>query len=207
MKKEIALEMLWHEKNISHTFPVSIVTTIDKDGQVNAAPFALILPFCISADTPQMLLISCTEWHTSKNIEETGEFVINYAPYSLMKKVTETSLFYPDGVNEIDKAGLTALPALHVKPPRIEECYQHIECRLNHVAPTSNELQNNFVGDVLAVTADNQLLNKGQLERALAADPLLYYGMSDLLNFKANFAGIDKAVTYTPPKIDITDED
>ncbi len=47
---------------------------------------------------------------------------------------------YYEEVNEIEKTGLTAMPACMVAPPRIEECYQHIECRLNQVVrPTENQ--------------------------------------------------------------------
>jgi len=64
--------------------------------------------------------------HTSMvgYIEATGEFVINYAPFSLKEKVVETGLMFSEGINELEKAGLTAIPALTVKPPRIEECFQ-----------------------------------------------------------------------------------
>jgi len=133
MKKEITPEFLWHLNNVVLTFQIAIVTTIDDGGRVNAAPFGLVFPFCSSLENPQMLVSSNSMWHTSQNIESTKEFVINYAPYSLIEKVAKTGLMYSDGVNEIDKAGLTAIPALKVKPPRLEECFQHIECRLNQI--------------------------------------------------------------------------
>ena len=176
MKKEVTPEFMWHLNNVILTFQIAIVTTVDGEGRVNAAPFGLTLPFCSSADKPQMLLCSNSVWHTSQNIEATGEFVINYAPYSLMGKVVETGLMYPEGVNEIKKAGLTSLPALKVKPPRIEECFQHIECRLNQIIHPS-EYQNNFIGDVLSITINEELLDKGEEEMLKAADPLFLFGI------------------------------
>lgn len=201
MKKEITPELIWHLNNAIFTFQIAIVTTIDSKGSVNAAPFGLILPFSVSPEKPQMLLCSNNIWHTSQNIESTGEFVINYAPYSLIEKVSETGLFYSAGVNEIEKAGLTSLPALKVKPPRIEECYQHIECRLNQII-RPNEHQNNFVGDVLSITINEELSGRVREEMLKAADPLLLFGM-DITRYQGNYAEIGKTITYAPPKTDV----
>ena len=108
---------------------------------------------------------------------------------------------YSAGVNEINKAGLTAIPALKVKPPRIEECFQHIECRLNQIIRPS-ESQNNFIGDVLSISMNEELLNKGREEMLTIADPLLLFGM-DISRFQGNYAGVGKSTVYTPPKTEI----
>lgn len=201
MKKEVTPEFMWHLYNVVLTFQVAIVTTVDSEGRVNAAPFGLILPFCSNSDKPQMLLCSNSVWHTAQNIEATEEFVINYASYSLMEKVAEAGLMYSEGVNEIEKAGLTSLPALKVKPPRIEECYQHIECRLSQIIHP-NEYQNNFIGDVLSITINEELLGKGREEMLKAADPLLLFGI-DVTTFQGNYAKVGKTTAYAPPKTEV----
>ncbi len=201
MKKEITPEFMWHLNNVFLAFQIAIVTTIDDGGQVNAAPFGLVSPFCSSPDNPQMLLCSNNVWHTSQNIESTKEFVINYAPYSLIEKVVKTGLMYSAGVNEIEKAGLTAIPALKVKPPRIEECFQHIECRLDQVIRPSND-QNNFIGDVVSLTINEELLGKGQDEMIKAADPLMLFGM-DITKFQGNYGRIGETIIYAPPEKDV----
>ncbi len=201
MKKEITPDFLWHLNNVVLTFQIAIVTTIDDGGRVNAAPFGLVFPFCSSLENPQMLLCSNSMWHTSQNIESTKEFVINYAPYSLIEKVAKTGLMYSAGVNEVDKAGLTAVPALKVKPPRLEECFQHIECCLNQII-RPNESQNNFIGDVLSISMNEELLNKGREEMLKIADPLLLFGM-DISRFQGNYAGVGKTTVYAPPKTEL----
>ena len=200
MKKEVKPDFMWHLNDAIITFQITIVTTINKAGQVNAAPFGLVFPFCSSESNPQMLLCSNNVWHTSQNIEETGEFVINYAPFSLKEKVVETGLMFSEGVNEIDKVGLTALPALTVKPPRIEECFQHIECRLNRIIRPS-EQQNNFIGDILSITINQELLEKGNEEMLKAADPLFLFGI-DVLKMQGNYARVGETTTYAPPSLD-----
>ena len=201
MKKEVIPEFLWHLNNVMLTFQVAIVTTVNSEGQVNAAPFGLIFPFSINPDKPQMLLCSNNVWHTSQNIEDTREFVINYAPYSLMEKVADTGRMYSAGVNEMEKAGLTPLPAVKVKPPRIEECFQHIECRLNQVIRPS-EYQNNFIGDVLSFSMNEELLDKSKEEMLKIVDPLFLFGM-DITKNLGNYAGISKITAYAPPKKDL----
>ena len=204
MKEEIVPEFLWHMDKVLLSFQVSIVTTIDEQGRVNAAPFSLVFPFSCAAN-PQMMIVTYGEWHTAKNILATKEFVINYAPYSLIKQVGETSLFYPEGVNELDKAGLTAIPSLIVKPPRIKECYQHIECRMNQVL-LPNEMQKNFIGDVVSITANEEILNAhSRQEKLRKGDPLMLYGM-ELMEFHAFYGGIEREQDYAPPNTAVEEE-
>ncbi len=194
MKKEVTPEFMWHLNNVIIAFQVTIVTTVDGEGRVNAAPFGLVLPFSSSPENPQMMVCSNTMWHTSQNIEAQGEFVINYASYSLMEKVAECGRMHPEGVNEIERAELTALAALKVKPPRIEECFQHIECRLNRII-RPGEYQNNFIGDIVSISMNEELLSKEE-EVLKAADPLFLFGI-DITEFRGNYAGIGKTTTYT----------
>jgi flavin reductase (DIM6/NTAB) family NADH-FMN oxidoreductase RutF len=201
MKKEVTPDFMWHLYSAIITFQIAIVTTVDTNGRVNAAPFGLILPFCSDPENPQMLLCANSVWHTSQNIESTGEFVINYASYSLLEKVVEAGRFYSEGVNEIEKAALTPLPALKVKPPRIEECFQHIECRLDQVIRPCKD-QINFIGDVVSLTINEELLGKGQDEMIKAADPLLLFGM-DVTKYLGNYGRIGETITYAPPKKDV----
>ena len=161
MKKEILPEFLWHLDEVVFAFQTTIITTVDAQGRVNAAPFGLVYPFSTGSN-PQLLAGVNSRWHTARNIEATGEFVVNYAPFALLEQVAQTGLLYPEGVNELEKAGLTALPALKVKPPHIAECYQHIECRLDHII-RPNENQMNFIGDVISITLDEELIGKEKL--------------------------------------------
>jgi flavin reductase (DIM6/NTAB) family NADH-FMN oxidoreductase RutF len=195
MKKEIVPDFLWHLDEVVLAFQTTIVTTVDKDGRVNAAPFGLVFPFSTGAN-PQLLVGINSRWHTAHNIEATGEFVVNYAPFSLLEQVAQTGLLYPEGVNELDKAGLTALPALTVKPPRIEECFQHIECRLNHII-RPNENQLNCIGDIISISLNEELIGKPKRERVMASDPLFLLGM-DITTFTGLYGKINKTKSYAP---------
>jgi len=200
-KKEITPEFMWHLDQLVLTFQVAIVTTVDEHGRVNAAPFGLVLPFCSDPENPQMLLCSNSVWHTAQNIETTGEFVLNYTSRPMLEKTAQTGLLYPEGTNELEKAGLSPIDSLAVRPPRIQECFQHIECRVNHVMHPS-EHQSNFVGDILSITADADLIDKDQDHKLKAADPLLLFGM-DITTLTGNYAGVGKTTAYAPPRTDV----
>jgi flavin reductase (DIM6/NTAB) family NADH-FMN oxidoreductase RutF len=45
---------------------------------------------------------------------------------------------FDHGVNEIEKAGLTALPSLKIRPPRIAEAPVQMECRLDRIVQFGN---------------------------------------------------------------------
>jgi len=77
-KESIELHVMWHINALLHAYPVTLVTSVDGNDNINAAPYSLVLPFCSSPKNPQMLLIANKNWHTAKNIEATGEFVLNY---------------------------------------------------------------------------------------------------------------------------------
>ena len=70
--------------------------------------------------------------HTSNNVLTTGEFVVNVVPFdrAILEKVQVTALSFPQGVNELEIAHLTAIPSRIVKPPRIGECLSHFECKV-----------------------------------------------------------------------------
>lgn len=200
MKKEATPGFMWHLNDVMLVFQVAIVTTVNEQEQVNAAPFGLVFPFCSNAQNPQMLLSSNRMWHTAQNIEQNGEFVINYAPFALLEKAVYTGLMFSEGINELEKAGLTPIPALKLKPPRVEECFQHIECRLNRIIRPS-EQQVNFIGDIVAVSLDENLARCKQETMAKSADPLFLYGI-DIMTMAGNYARLGETTTYAPPTID-----
>ncbi len=201
MKKEVTLDLMWHLNEVVIPFPVTIVTTLDQQGRVNAAPFGLVLPFSNDKDKPQMLLCSASMWHTAANIEATGEFVINYVPYRVMEQAAQTGLMYSEGINELGKAGLTEIPSLHVRPPRIEECFQHFECRLDRVL-RPNDHQSNFVGDIVSVSINEELIGQSRTEKLSAAEPLLLFGV-DITTFRGDYAAVGKTRSYAPPLDDV----
>lgn len=65
---------------------------------------------------------------TARNIRETGEFVVNLVDEDTADAMNLTSAELEFGVNEIEHAGLTAVPSSMVTPPRIAESPVALEC-------------------------------------------------------------------------------
>jgi flavin reductase (DIM6/NTAB) family NADH-FMN oxidoreductase RutF len=61
-------------------------------------------------------------------------------------------LEFPPRVNELEKAGLTALPSKIVKPPRIAECRSHFECKVEWTKQWLHRVM--VVGKVAAASVD-----------------------------------------------------
>lgn len=110
-----------------------IVTTQNKKGQVNAAVFSNLTS--VSTDPERIIMGVYKPWDTIKNLRQTKEFVVNLPSKDLLEQVwicgdKHAGNPIPYGVNELEIAGLTTIPSKKVKPPRVSECYAHLECKM-----------------------------------------------------------------------------
>jgi flavin reductase (DIM6/NTAB) family NADH-FMN oxidoreductase RutF len=132
---------------------LGIITTIDSGGRVNAAAFGTVAR--VVHDPVQIAFTTnTTRRDTYENIKQTGEFVVNLPSFerSILEKVCVVGLPFAPGVNELEKAGLTALPSRVVKPPRIKECPRNFECRVVWTKEWLNRVM--IVGNVVAASVD-----------------------------------------------------
>jgi len=98
-----------------------LISTVDGDGDTNAAPFSFVTP--VSSDPPLLLFAAAPARHTLANARETGDFVINMVQEELLDRLWVCSKAFPKGTSEICEAGLTERKSRKVKSPSIEECY------------------------------------------------------------------------------------
>jgi flavin reductase (DIM6/NTAB) family NADH-FMN oxidoreductase RutF len=111
--------------------PIAWVSTTDRGGAVNLAPHSYFT--VASADPPVVQFTSIGRKDSLRNIEATGEFVVNLVPWRLREAVNLTSIDAPPDVDELALAGLTAEPSVSVAPPRVAQSPAAIECRLIEV--------------------------------------------------------------------------
>src|SRR4051794_37472086 len=145
--------------------PIAWVTSVDLEGRVNLAPFSFFNAF--GANPPvvvfsPLLRRDGSRKDTLRNVEATGEFVLNAATQALAEKVNLSSKELPYGDSEIDLTGLTLKPSLKVKPPRLAETPVHMECKLRQIiALGDGPLAGNLViGDVLLMHIDDAVLDE-----------------------------------------------
>jgi flavin reductase (DIM6/NTAB) family NADH-FMN oxidoreductase RutF len=151
--------------------PIAFVSTLSPEGVGNLAPFSY---FMMGGSNPASCIFcpinsrDGVEKDTLRNVEQTGEYVINVAVRSLAERMNQASYTYPYGVDEFDKAGLTRLPSERVKPPRVAESPIQLECRLFQVLRHgAGSLASNYiVGEVLLVHVDEALLTDGLPDNA-----------------------------------------
>ncbi len=112
--------------------PIAFVTTVDENGAVNAAPFSFFN--CLSADPP--IVAIGVENHpdmrfkdTGRNIRMTEEFTVNIVDDAMVEAMNVCAVPFPPGVDELAKAGLTAVKGAHVGCVRIAEAPASLECR------------------------------------------------------------------------------
>lgn len=112
--------------------PIAWVVSLSPEGQLNAAPFSFFN--VVSSDPPIVALGIGPRGgqlkDTSRNIQATGEFVVNVASAGLAEQMNRTSLDYVADVDELAHVGLDTAPSLRVAPPRIAQSPAALECRV-----------------------------------------------------------------------------
>ena len=100
-------------------------------------------------------------------IRETGEFVINLAPASLVRAVDYCGIYTGAKMDKFARCGLTRETAQQVKCPLIAESPLALECRVTDVIPLGTH--DMFLADIVAVDVEESLLDeKGALRLSRA---------------------------------------
>ena len=150
--------------------PIGWISSISGDGVVNLAPYSF---FNGVAANPAVVMFcpgGAARKDSLKNVEETGEFVVNVATDGQRLEVNETSAIVPPEVDEFVLAGLEALPSHVVKPPRVAGAPAHLECKhLQTVTlPADDPASPNamVLGLVVGIHIDDAILTDGLVDMA-----------------------------------------
>lgn len=131
--------------------PIAWVTTVDRDGRVNAAPYSFFN--CLSAD-PAILALGVEfrpdtrQKDTGRNVRDTQAFTVNIVPAHLADAMNVTATAFESGVDELAMAGLTARPGVKVPCPAIAESPAAFECR-HHITLAIGSTREIILGEVL----------------------------------------------------------
>ena len=114
--------------------PIALVTSMNVDGSLNAAPFSAYNYLCTD---PPIIGMGVTNRpnegfvpkDTARNIRRTGEFVVNVVTEDLAEQMNICATDFPPEVNELEMAGLTTAPSQLVKVPRIAQAHAALECK------------------------------------------------------------------------------
>lgn len=164
--------------------PIAFISTMDKEGNVNLAPFSFFNVF--GANPPLLILAPNRAGRTGnlkdtlQNLMETFEGVINVVTYSIVGQMNVTSAPYPKGVDEFVKAGLTPIPSVKVKPPRIKESPIHIEVQVREIIVTGNQggASNLVLCEPLLIHLEESVLDEDGLPNPYKLDLVARMGKS-----------------------------
>jgi flavin reductase (DIM6/NTAB) family NADH-FMN oxidoreductase RutF len=148
--------------------PIALVTSMDPDGRVNAAPFSSFI--CLAVD-PAIIAVCVGEGggrikDTVLNIEATGEFVCNCVNEAMAPQVQICGEAFPTGTNELEQAGFDALPSEKVRPPRVAVAPIQFECVLDKIVEYGNVPDKLISGRVVAVHVADGILDGHRLDVA-----------------------------------------
>ena len=173
--------------------PLILVTTLGSTGLLNVAPKTQ------STDVgrrEQCFAFVCTpQHHTYQNVKANKEFVVNYPGPELIGKVSAAAQ-HAENSDEIALAEWTSIPSMVVKPPRIKECYLHLECKLLEIKDLEDSSL--ILGKVVARSADKEVsFERGKSRESiklLSKRPLLAYVYPD------HYTKINAAEEFLFPK-------
>ena len=162
--------------------PIAFASTIDKEGNVNLSPFSF---FNLFSANPPILIFSPsrrvrdnTTKHTLDNVLEVPEVVIHLVGFDLVEQMSLASTEYPKGVNEFEKAGLTAVTSDLVTPPRVKEAPVAFECTVNEVKSLGEGggAGNLVICEVIKIHVDERILDQQGVIDPYKLDPVARLG-------------------------------
>jgi flavin reductase (DIM6/NTAB) family NADH-FMN oxidoreductase RutF len=140
--------------------PIALVTTINANGVVNAAPFSM---FNMVGEDPPLVMVSINRLdhgllkHTAANILANGEFVVHLADEAIAEKMHDCAKTVAEDVSELKMVGFTAVASKTVAPPSIAEAPIAFECVLHEQVVTAS--RHIFFGRVQSLRARDGLID------------------------------------------------
>jgi flavin reductase (DIM6/NTAB) family NADH-FMN oxidoreductase RutF len=141
--------------------PIAWVTTLDEDGQVNAAPFSY---FQLMGENPPLVVLGIgkradgSAKDSFRNIRRSREFVINIVTEANAAMMNLCATDFPPGMSEVTTLKLATEPSVLVKPPRLSIAPAHLEGReLQTLLVGNNQV---VMGELLMVHVRDEFIEK-----------------------------------------------
>ena len=173
--------------------PIAWVSTVSADGKTNLAPFSFFQ--AITANPPTLMFVPAnlrdgSPKDTLRNIEATGEFVVNVVPFALAEPMNATAALLPHGESEFEKFGVESAPSTHVRPPRVAASPAAFECKLDRIVRIGEGpgAGNVVFGRILAMHVDPTVLDADGLPNADKLDLVGRMGREDYSRTTGQFS-------------------
>lgn len=148
--------------------PIGWIGSISTDGVANLAPYSFFN--CVSGAPPTFVFSPGRGGRkdTLANVREVGEFTINIVTEEVAEAMNATSASHPAEVDEFEAAGLTAVPAVSVRPPMVGECRANIECVVTQIIDIGHPDHGSalVIGEATEFHVDEDLLDGTRVDQA-----------------------------------------
>jgi flavin reductase (DIM6/NTAB) family NADH-FMN oxidoreductase RutF len=176
--------------------PIAWVSTIGADGTLNLAPFSF---FNGVGGTPPTIMFSVGQRKgkakdTLRNVQETGEFVVNIVSEELAEAMNITSGEWEYGVNEFELANLETAASIDVKPPRVALAPVAMEAKVTQIVPVVGTTSTMVLGRILRYHIREDLLRSNGLVDVTLVRPIARLGGDE-------YATIGRVFSMARPKV------
>lgn len=154
--------------------PIGWASTVNAEGVTNLAPFSFFTVVCV---VPPMISLTIarnpdgSEKHTLKNAKAMGDFCFNVVTTSIWKQMVDSANGIPEEESEFEATGLTPIPSVKIKSPRVKEVPIHFECKLNQVIELGPNKHPLCIGEVVYFHVDPAVM-EGKYIDVQKLDPL-----------------------------------
>jgi flavin reductase (DIM6/NTAB) family NADH-FMN oxidoreductase RutF len=165
--------------------PVLVVGTYGPDGKANMMTaawggIACSKPPCVSVSLREATL-------TYHNIQQAGAFTVNFPSERHYRQADYVGIVSGRDFDKFKETGLTPVESKLVHAPIVEEFPYALECRL--VRQVELGLHTMFVGEIVGIVAEGEVLSSNQLPDIEKVRPILwgsfgtmaYYGVGQKL--------------------------
>lgn len=152
--------------------PIAWVSSLSRDGVVNLAPYSF---FNAISEDPCCVMFAAGGAHIEggpkdslKNVEESGEFVVNLVTHELREPMNTTSAAVGRDVSEAALVGLALAPSVKVAPPRVAASPASLECRWLQTIPVPHPRARDnrvmVIGEVVGIYIRDDLIVDGRVD-------------------------------------------
>jgi flavin reductase (DIM6/NTAB) family NADH-FMN oxidoreductase RutF len=130
--------------------PIAWITSQNTEGLINLAPFSF---FNAVGSDPLYLVVGIghrddgSPKDTARNIQSTGEFVVNLVTENLLPAMNMSAAEFPPDESELTAAKLETSPSIHIQVPRLTAAQVNLECKLYQTIPLGASTL--FIGQVV----------------------------------------------------------
>ena len=147
-----------------------LLVTLGADGKPNVMTIGWGMMGSIWS-RPLFIVLVRPSRHSYSRLEEVSEFTVNVPPAELAAAVSHCGTVSGRDHEKFQEMRLTPIPSREVRPPIINECVVHYECRTLH--------RNDVVPDALAEAVREEFYAAGDFHRLYFGEIVAAYADED----------------------------